>query len=184
MDKNYLCNYLKEFAELVVPEENIIMDLILAKKALLALPEINRKCIVIGNGGSAAIASHFSIDLMKTAGIRCINFNESSLITCFSNDYGYEHWAEKAIEFYGEEGDVLIAISSSGESDNIINACNTARIIGFSKIITLAGFDINNRLNSLGDINLHVNSNNYNYIENLHQIWLLSLVDLIHNEQK
>ena len=57
------------------------------------------KILIFGNGGSAAIASHFSVDLTKNAKIKCLNFNEASLITCLANDYGFEHWAEKAIEF-------------------------------------------------------------------------------------
>ena len=72
--------------------------------------------MIFGNGGSAAIASHFSVDLTKNAKVRCTNFNESDLITCFSNDYGYEKWVEKAINFYGDSGDVLIVISAGGKS--------------------------------------------------------------------
>ena len=68
--------------------------------------------MIFGNGGSAAIASHFSVDLTKNAKIRCTNYNESDLLTCFSNDFGYEKWVEKAIEYYGDEGDVFIGISS------------------------------------------------------------------------
>ena len=78
--------------------------------------------MIFGNGGSAAIASHFSVDLTKNAKVRCTNYNESDLITCFSNDYGYEMWVEKAIELYGDEGDSVILISSSGESKNMTNA--------------------------------------------------------------
>ena len=58
--------------------------------------------------------------------IRCVNYNESSLLTCFSNDYGYENWVKKAIEFYGDKGDLIILISSSGESKNMLNACKFA----------------------------------------------------------
>jgi len=179
MDKDFLHIYLKGFSELIIPQENVIADLIHTKNALMPLSETNKKCIIIGNGGSAAIASHFSVDLTKNTGIRCVNFNESSLLTCFSNDYGYSLWAEKAIEFYGEEGDVLIAISSSGNSENILNGCKSARLQNFSKIITLSGFRFDNPLRQLGNINLWVNSKSYNYIENLHQIWLLSIVDLL-----
>src|SRR5436189_251986 len=63
-----------------------------------------RKLIVVGNGGSAAIASHVSVDLVKTAGIRAMNFNEADLLTCFANDYGYEHWVEQALGFYADKG--------------------------------------------------------------------------------
>ena len=74
------------------------------------------KTIIIGNGGSAAIASHISVDLTKNANIRAVNFNEPDLITCFSNDYGYERWVEKAIEFYADSRDLAILISSFATS--------------------------------------------------------------------
>ena len=67
--------------------------------------------MIFGNGGSAAIASHFSVDLTKTANIRSVNYNEADLITCFSNDYGYERWVEKAVDFYGDANDLIIVIS-------------------------------------------------------------------------
>ena len=75
-----------------------------------------KKIIIAGNGGSAAMASHLAVDFTKAAGIRAINFNEADLITCFANDYGYEHWLEKALEAYADPGDLAILISSSGKS--------------------------------------------------------------------
>jgi D-sedoheptulose 7-phosphate isomerase len=138
-----------------------------------------KKVLIFGNGGSAAIASHFSVDLTKNAKLRCLNFNESGLITCFSNDYGFEHWAEKAIDFYGDEGDLLIVISSSGKSENMINAVKAARNGNFHSVITLSGFSENNPLKKLGDINFWVDNKSYNFVENIHQIWLLSIVDLV-----
>ena len=135
--------------------------------------------MIFGNGGSAAIASHFSVDLTKNASVRCINYNESDLITCFSNDYGFENWIAKAIEFYGDEGDVLIAISSSGKSQNMINATSAAKTKKFSKVITFSGFQEDNPLSKSGDINLWVDSKAYNFVENLHQVWLLAIVDLV-----
>ena len=89
--------------------------------------------MIFGNGGSAAIASHASVDLTKNANIRAVNFNEADLITCFSNDYGYEKWIEKAIDFYADDKDVLILISSSGKSVNMINACKAARSKKYQK---------------------------------------------------
>ena len=179
MDKRFILNYLNDFADLISPTPEIIAALIQVKDALLSTSENGKKSIIVGNGGSAAIASHISVDLTKNAGIRCINFNESDLITCFANDYGYEHWVEKAVEFYGDEGDVFIGISSSGSSENILNACHAAQGKKFSKVITLSGMQAENPLRQLGDINLWVNSMAYNRIENVHQVWLLTLVDLI-----
>ena len=139
----------------------------------------NSRVFIFGNGGSAAIASHVTVDLTKNIKIKAMNFNEASLITCFSNDYGYEKWIEKSIEFYANKGDVVILISASGKSKNMLNACKAAKRKKISKIITFSGNNKNNALSKLGDINLWVDSNVYNHIENTHQIWLLSICDLI-----
>ena len=101
------------------------------------------------------------------------------MITCFANDYGFEHWAEKAIEFYGNEGDLLIVISSSGQSENMLNAVEAARNCNFQSVITLSGFSENNLLRKLGHVNLWVDNKSYNFVENIHQIWLLTIVDLV-----
>jgi D-sedoheptulose 7-phosphate isomerase len=153
----------------------------IAASAQLCINSLNSsgKILILGNGGSAAIASHVSVDLTKNAKIRTVNFNESDLITCFSNDYGYEKWIEKTIEFYGDKKDIIILISSSGKSKNMINACKAAKRKKISNIITLTGNKKNNPLSKLGNINLWVDSNIYNHIENIHQIWLLSICDLI-----
>jgi D-sedoheptulose 7-phosphate isomerase len=179
-DTKFLDKYFDDFNKLINLNSNEIKrKLVNLKKNLITTKKKRKKILIFGNGGSAAIASHFSVDLTKNAKIRCTNYNESDLITCFSNDFGYEHWIEKTLEYYGNKGDVLIVISSSGKSKNMINACVAARKKKFSKIITFTGHSINNPVKKLGDINLWVNSKAYNYIENIHQFWLLSLVDLI-----
>ena len=153
-------------------------DLVAAADLIRGVGTSNNKVIVVGNGGSAAIASHLAVDLTKVAGIRAVNFNESSLLTCFANDYGYEHWVEKALGFHADQGDLLILVSSSGESANILNGAKRAVAMGLS-ILTLSGFANDNRLRSLGGINLWVNSRTYNIVENVHQIWMLSIVDYL-----
>jgi D-sedoheptulose 7-phosphate isomerase len=137
-----------------------------------------KKIIIVGNGGSAAMASHVAVDLTKAAGCRAITFNEADLLTCFANDYGYENWVEKALNFYADKGDIVIMISSSGTSKNIINGANWAKQNGF-KVITLSGFNAENPLKKIGDINLWVDSKGYNIIEMAHHIWLVSIVDYI-----
>ena len=139
----------------------------------------NNRVHVFGNGGSASIASHFSMDLTNNSKIKCLNYNDASIITCFANDFKFENWIKRAIGKFGEKNDILILISSSGRSKNMINAAITARRKKFFKIITLTGFDVSNPLKKLGDINLHINSKNYNHIENTHQIMLLTMVDMI-----
>ena len=177
--KNFLEKYIDDFSNLVISSEEMINDLLAVKDALVLASKKGNKSIIVGNGGSAAIASHFAVDLTKNAKTLCVNFNESDLITCFANDYGYEHWVEKAVEFYGDDGDVFIGISSSGSSENILNGCLAARKKKFSKIITLSGMNSENPLRKLGDINLWVNSKAYNHIENIHQFWLLAIVDMV-----
>jgi D-sedoheptulose 7-phosphate isomerase len=175
----FIKNYLKDFIELLQPNDESIEELIKVRNLLLEVFSGNKKVLIFGNGGSAAIASHFSVDLTKNAKLRCLNFNESSLITCFANDYGFDHWAEKAVDFYGDEGDLLIVISSSGESQNMINAVKAARNGNFHAVITLSGFSEKNPLKKLGDINLWANNKSYNFVENIHQIWLLAITDLV-----
>ena len=165
-DKNFVNKYLNEFSSLLKPNDEIINKIINVKSILLEAKANNKKIMIFGNGGSAAIASHVSVDLTKNAKVRCVNYNEADLITCFSNDYGYEKWIAKAIDFYSDEKDVLILISSSGKSKNMINACNSAREKKISKIITFTGHDKNNPLSKLGDVNFWIDSKAYNFVEN------------------
>ena len=178
-DEDFVKKYLEDFSSLVKSNETIVEKIIRVKNILVDAKKNNNKIMIFGNGGSAAIASHVSVDLTKNANIRSVNFNEADLITCFSNDYGYERWIEKTIDFYADNNDVLILISSSGKSPNMIKACKAARNKKISKIITFTGHDNNNPLSQLGDINFWINSKAYNFIENIHQIWLLTIVDLI-----
>ena len=177
-DKKFLKDYFSNLKNLL-NNEDYLEDLIITKDILKKTHVDGKKTMIFGNGGSAAIASHFSVDLTKNARVRCTNYNESDLLTCFSNDFGYERWVEKAIEFYGDEGDTLILISAGGNSPNMTNGAKHARKKKIKNIITFTGNEKNNKLTKLGDINFWVNSKAYNHIENVHQILLLSLVDLI-----
>ena len=180
MDRErFLTSYLDDFSNEIKPNKNIIDKLVKVSDMIKDVHSKGNKTLIFGNGGSAAIASHFSVDLTKNANVRCVNFNETDLITCFANDYGFERWVEKAIDFYGDEGDLLIVISSSGSSKNMLNGVKAAQKGNFKAIITLSGFSENNPLNKLGDINLLVKSRAYNFVENIHQKWLLAIVDLI-----
>ena len=174
----FLNNYLNDFSNLIKPNTEIINKLIRVKDVLLSVSKKNGKILIFGNGGSAAISSHVSVDLTKNANIRTVNFNESDLITCFSNDYGYDRWVEKSIDFYADKKDAVILISSSGKSMNMINACKVAKRKKI-KVISLTGHSKNNPLSKKSNISLWVNSKAYNFIENTHQIWLLTICDLI-----
>ena len=138
------------------------------------------KLLFIGNGASASIASHMAVDFWKNAGIKAISFNDPASLTCLSNDYGYKHVFEKPIEVFGEAKDILIAISSSGQSENILRAAVAAKEKGI-KIITLSGFDNDNPLTKLGDINFYVTSSEYGFVEVIHTAICHCLIDVIVN---
>lgn len=139
---------------------------------------VGGKVMFIGNGGSAAISSHMSIDFWKNGGIPSISFNDGPLLTCIGNDYGYEHIFEKPVEFYAKKEDVMIAISSSGRSENIINGVNAALAKGCS-VITLSGFEKDNPLRMMGLYNFYVPSCEYGPVEVVHQYvchWILDVI--------
>ena len=137
----------------------------------------NGKVYVVGNGGSSSIASHVSVDFAKVANIPSDTFNNSNLITCFANDYGHENWVKEAIKAYTNQNDILILISSSGTSKNIVNAAQYCKDKKIS-LITLSGFNADNPLSQLGNVNIHIPSTNYNFIEMAHHIILVSIVDI------
>lgn len=132
----------------------------------------------IGNGGSSAIASHMTADFMKNGGMNTYSLYDSAVTTCMGNDFGYEYIFSKPMEFLVKENDLVVAISSSGNSDNIINAIKIARDKG-ADIITLTGFKQDNKLKQLGDINVYVPIERYGIVESIHNLVLQQVVDLI-----
>lgn len=122
------------------------------------------KLIFVGNGGSAAIASHMATDYSKNGNLRALAMNDGSTLTCLGNDYGYEHVFAKQLEFHARPGDLLVAISSSGRSANILNAVTAGTKAGCT-VLTLSGFASNNPLRAAGDLNLYVASPLYGFVE-------------------
>ncbi|MDG2428099.1 MAG: SIS domain-containing protein [Acidimicrobiales bacterium] len=158
-------------------DRSVLSDL---ASLIRAVSTAGRKVILAGNGGSAAMASHVAVDLTKAAGIRAVNFNEADLVTCFANDYGYEYWVARALEAYADPGDLVVLISSSGASPNILRAVEQARTMGLG-VACLSGFADDNPLRGLGDIDLWVDSRSYNVVEMTHHVWLLAVVDFLIN---
>ena len=175
-DQHFINNYLENLNDLSFDLDK--KKLIEIANKIMSDHEFGGTTFVVGNGGSASIASHVAVDFLKALSLRAMTFNESSLITCYSNDYGYENWVKEALRSFCGKNDNVILISSSGESPNIVNA---AKYLNKNKVtlITLSGFKKNNTLSNLGDFNLWVNSSNYNYVEIIHNKFLLILVDLI-----
>jgi D-sedoheptulose 7-phosphate isomerase len=112
------------------------------------------KLMFVGNGGSAAIASHMAIDFSKNAGLRACAFNDGAALTCLGNDLGYENVFARQIDLHARAGDLLVAISSSGNSAP------------------------DNRLRGLGDCNLYVPSSEYGFVEVTHLALAHALLDL------
>jgi len=139
--------------------------------------DAGNKIMIVGNGGSAGIASHTAIDFSKNANLRALAFNDSSALTCLGNDFGYEHVFAKQIEFHGKPHDLLIAISSSGGSPNILNAVAAARARNI-RAVTFSGFKADNPLRRSGDLNFYVPASEYGFVEMAHQALLHALLDL------
>jgi len=126
-----------------------------------------RKVIFIGNGGSASIASHQAVDYWRNGNIPAIAFNDSASLTCISNDFGYEQVFSKPISVFAQSGDILFAISSSGESANILAGVRQA-IEMDCQVITLSAFQPNNPLRQLGHLNFYVPTMSYGVAEIMH----------------
>ena len=176
MSKVLLNTYLNELQNLI---KSFDLDkiLILKKKIMLTKKKKNKKFIFV-KGGSISTANHFAVDMMKNAKVETISISNDNLITCFSNDYGFEYWIKHGIKYYVKKNDFVIFLSVSGKSQNIINAakyCNKKKINFFS----LTGHKKNNLLNKISKNFLWIDSMSYNIVEIAHSIILFNIVDLI-----
>ena len=114
-------------------------------KNLKNIKKKNKKVLIFGNGAGASIASHFANDLTNSAKIRCLSFDSSTQLTCYANDFGYDNWVKEAIKNFFEKNDLVILISASGNSANMIQAAKFCKknkiqffsLTGFKKIINL-----------------------------------------------
>jgi D-sedoheptulose 7-phosphate isomerase len=126
---------------------------------------------IIGNGGSAGMASHMAADACKNGHLRAMAFNDVALLTATSNDLGYDQVFSLPLERLARPGDLLIAISSSGNSPNIVRALETSRRLSL-EAVTLTGMQPDNRARTLGDVNFHVPLTRYGWTESAHQVIL------------
>tara|TARA_A100001035_G_scaffold276646_1_gene272049 strand:- start:1523 stop:2077 length:555 start_codon:yes stop_codon:yes gene_type:complete len=169
-------SYLEIYKKLVSPDlskkVNDITDLFLKKSSA------EKNVYVSGNGASAAISSHIANDLTKACKIKARTFHDPALITCFGNDYGYENWIAESVNHFANEGDLIVLISSSGQSKNILNASAAAKKKNMD-IISLTGPNPSNLLEANSDIHIRIDSNIYNIIECMHMIVLTAAIDQI-----
>ena len=136
------------------------------------------KLMFVGNGASAAISSHMGTDFWKAGGMRAMAFNDIAGLTCIGNDFGYPHLFEKPVEMFADPGDILVCISSSGRSENVLLAAGAARAKG-AGVLTLTGFKPDNPLRALGDANFYVPVEAYGPVEVLHHSVCHCLLDTI-----
>lgn len=138
--------------------------------------ENGRTAYFIGNGGSAGIAMHMTNDFFKNGRMRTHSMHDAATLTCLANDYCYEDVFARQVEMVAEPHDLLVAISSSGNSENIVRAVRIAREKSCD-IFTLSGFGADNRIRAMGDYNLYIPSREYGIVESLHNMILQRIVD-------
>ncbi|MFH2060672.1 MAG: SIS domain-containing protein [Pseudomonadota bacterium] len=154
-----------------------------ASKEVMALLKTSitgkRSVFWVGNGGSASICAHLSQDMMNKLNIKSLYFGETSLLTCMANDFGYEQVYAKPLKQFVQKEDILIAISSSGNSDNILNCVKIAQDTGM-KIITLSGMREDNKLwNSQSDVSFFLSSDLYGIVEVGHEALLHGMIETL-----
>ena len=185
--KNRIKSYHKRFIDLINAIEVTAKDgksldfyagIELACSVIKKKSSAGGKVFFIGNGGSAAIASHMAIDFWKNIGIEAFAFSDSALLTCISNDFGYDYVFAKPVEFFASKKDVLVSISSSGKSENILKAARSAEAKGVS-LITLSGFAKDNPLRFQGICNFYVPASEYGLVEVGHQYVCHYIADML-----
>lgn len=157
-----------------MPFEKGIIEVVGLIKVMLE----DRQIILVGNGGSAAIASEAMGRFQKFCNIKALTFNDLVILTGVANDYGWEQVFTVPFNTMAMNGDLLFAISSSGKSKNILNIVEAAKTLKCG-VITLSGFDIDNPLKEKGEINFYVPSNSYRHVERTHLFILDCIVDLL-----
>ena len=136
----------------------------------------SERVFFIGNGGSNSVCSHMMEDYFKMGRFPTFAFSDAALITCFANDYGYENAMAEWLKLHFKKTDLLVSMSSSGESKNILNGTKLAKDAG-GKVITLTGFKEGNALSKMGDLNFHLPVSNFGIAECFHQVILHVVLD-------
>jgi len=175
-DREFLEDYWERYKKILFDSRND-SSILMLRDAIYKTHLNKGKLIFIGNGASASLASHAATDFTKQAKIPSIAFNDHNLITALSNDYGYEYWVSKAIEFYSGPNDMIIFISVSGESRNLLEGIDFANNRSI-ETASLTGSSRTNTLRKKSKNSLWVNSKAYNIVESIHTIWITLIIDL------
>ncbi len=143
---------------------------VVCQKAL-AVRDAGRNMYLCGNGASAAFSNHMALDWTKAGGVPTFSFSDSALLTAMGNDLGYENAFSAPLSWYAKSGDLLVTVSSSGNSPNILKTIEVARSKGM-EVLTFSGMSSDNKSRSLGDLNFYVPSATYGIAESAHQVLL------------
>jgi D-sedoheptulose 7-phosphate isomerase len=135
-----------------------------------------RTQFMCGNGASAAFANHMALDWSKNAGVRTLSFADAAMLTALGNDFGGSAVFAAALRMYADAGDLLVTISSSGNSPNIVTAIDEANRLGLT-VVTFSGLRSDNRTRGRGTVNLYVPAKTYGIVESAHQLWLHAWLD-------
>lgn len=146
------------------------------------LMECRGRVYLFGNGASASIAAHTAVDLTKMCGIPAMTFHDPNLMTCFVNDYGGDFWMRECVKAFVTSEDLVILISSSGASKNIIYTADACDFLNIP-LITLTGFHGNNPVRNRGMINMWVNNFEYNVVESVHWCWMAAIIEYIREKK-
>ena len=172
-----LKTYMEDVKSRIINEE-LLDNMIFMRELVLEVRKNKKKIIFAGNGASTLIASHGALDYVNQLGVKTLSIESAGFITAAGNDFGYEGIFERFVNLYAEKGDLIVVISSSGNSVNVINAANRGRTIG-CKVVTFSGFKENNPLRKCGDVNFYTDADEYNKVESIHNLWLVSVCDFI-----
>jgi D-sedoheptulose 7-phosphate isomerase len=143
---------------------------------LLKVREKGNRVYLVGNGGSSGIVSHGAVDFLNACGFKAQAITDNSLLTCIANDYGYENVFSQPLSVLLDKDDIVVAISSSGNSMNIVNACKMATTKG-AMVIGFSGFKEDNKLRSSGDYNFWLDDMHYGRVEIGHSLLLHYITD-------
>lgn len=140
------------------------------------------RIIFLGNGGSMSTCSHMAHDFLKVGKIKTLCPESSNLITCLANDYGVEDMWLEWLDIQREPDDLLIVVSSSGNSKNLVNAVKKMKWYS-NPVVTITSQDSKNALNQLGDVNVHIPTYNFGVHEQYAGVFLHSILDDIVDER-
>ena len=176
-NKEWIETYMEDVKSKIINKE-LVDNMIAMKELILETRKNKKKIIFAGNGASTLIANHGALDYVNQLGVKTLSVESAGFITAAGNDFGYEGIFERFVNLYAEEGDLIVVISSSGNSANVINAANRGRALG-CKVVTFSGFKETNPLRQCGDVNFYTDADEYNKAESIHNLWLVSVCDFI-----